>query len=436
MPKDLPAWLSYIESLHPKAIAMGLERVKRMIARLQLHPSFTIITVAGTNGKGSTCAMLAEIYQQAGYQVGSYSSPHLLRYNERVKINGVEASDSDLCKAFAEVDAARNQGEVIALTYFEVGTLAAMLHFMQSKLDVAILEIGLGGRLDAVNAFEPHCSIVTSVDLDHQEFLGDTRELIGFEKAGVYRAHKPAICGDAHPPASLVAHAHDVKADFKCIQQAFGYKSIGDEWQFIAHHQVRYTLPNPALKGYYQLSNAACAVAAVETLQAKLPVKALSIVHAMQQVALAGRFQTLKRQLNQHYQVILDVAHNPHAATALAANLKACRQLNSKTYAVFAMLADKDMQGVITAVHSEIDVWYVADIDHVRGASANILAMHIMQVNPKAVIYTFDSATLAFQQARVDMEACKEVRENDKIVVFGSFFTVSAAMQIAEVVKS
>lgn len=436
MPKDLPAWLSYIESLHPKTIAMGLGRVKRMVARLKLHPTFTIITVAGTNGKGSTCAMLAQIYQQAGYQVGSYSSPHLMRYNERVKVNGAEVGDADLCRAFAVVDAARNQDEVIALTYFEVGTLAAMWHFMQTKLDVVILEIGLGGRLDAVNAFDPHCAIVTSVDLDHQEFLGDTREQIGFEKAGVYRADTPAICGEAEPPASLVAHARHIKADFKCIKQDFDYRSVDGGWQFTVLGQVLYTLPQPTLKGDYQLSNAACAIAAVESLQPRLAVKEIAIANAMQQVTLAGRFQTLKRQLSQHYQVILDVAHNPHAAAALAANLKACRQLNGKTYAVFAMLADKDIRGVIAAVNHEIDVWYVASIDHVRGARAVVLAAIIRKHYPQAVIYTFDTTIQAFQQACIDIEACKDAHENDKIIVFGSFFTVSAVMQSAGVVKS
>lgn len=436
MPKDLPAWLSYIESLHPKAIAMGLERVKRMIVRLQLHPTFTIITVAGTNGKGSTCAMLAQIYQQAGYQVGIYSSPHLLRYNERVKINGIEASDADLCQAFAVVDAARNAGEVIPLTYFEVGTLAAMWHFMQAKLDVVILEIGLGGRLDAVNAFEPHCAIVTSVDLDHQEFLGDTREQIGFEKAGVYRAGKPAICGDADPPERLVKHAHQIKADFKCIQQDFEFQSLADTWQFKVYGQTRYTLPKPALIGDYQLSNAACAIAAVEALQPRLAVNQAAMAKAMQQVTLAGRFQILKTQASQRYQIVLDVAHNPHAATALAANLNACRQTQGKTYAVFAMLADKDIRGVIEAVNNEIDVWYVASIDHARGASASVLAKYIAQVNPQAKIYQFDTVTQAFQQACRALEACEDAHENDKIITFGSFFTVSAVMQKAGVVKS
>ena len=427
-PTNLAEWLSYIESLHPKSISMGLDRVNQMIDRLVLHPTFTIITVAGTNGKGSTCAMLAEIYQQAGYRVGCYSSPHLLRYNERVRVNGLEASDDDLCLAFEAVDAARNADDAIALTYFEVGTLAAVWHFMQAQLDVVILEIGLGGRLDAVNAFEPDCSIVTSVDLDHQEFLGDTREAIGFEKAGVYRANKPAILGDASPPVSLIQHAQKIKARLSGIQKNFGYQLTQSDWQFIVHETVRYTLPLPALKGEYQLSNAACAVAAVDSLQGILPVSADAIANAMRQVKLSGRFQLVQTKPD----VVLDVAHNPHAANALASNLKQARTANGQYLAVFAMLADKDMAGVVSALKDEIDVWYVAGIDHVRGANAEQLAAHIRTIKPNAKIHLFDTAVEAFKQACIAIETCNDVNENDKIVVFGSFFTVSAVMQVLD----
>ena len=427
-PLSLVDWLSYIESLHPKSIAMGLDRVNQMIERLALYPKFAIITVAGTNGKGSTCAMLAEMYQQAGYQVGCYSSPHLLRYNERVRVNGIEAADADLCLAFEAVDAARNIDDAIALTYFEVGTLAAVWHFMQVPLDVVILEIGLGGRLDAVNAFEPDCAIVTSVDLDHQEFLGDTREAIGFEKAGVYRANKPAILGDANPPVSLVQHAQNIKAQLGQIQQDFGYQLSQSSWQFIAHGAERYTLPLPALKGDYQLSNAACAVAAVEALQYKLPVAIDAMTNALRQVKLSGRFQLVQTKPN----VILDVAHNPHAAKALAINLKQSRASHSQVLAVFAMLADKDMSGVIAALMGEVDVWYVASIGHVRGASARQLAAHVRAINPNARVQLFDTTVQAFKQACIDIETCNDVNENDKIVVFGSFFTVSAVMQVLD----
>lgn len=435
IPKSLDAWLSYIESLHPKSISMGLDRVNRMIARLNLSPKFPIITVAGTNGKGSTCAMLAQIYKQAGYQVGCYTSPHLLRYNERVRVNGVEASDAELCVAFSAVDAARVGADniEIALTYFEVGTLAAMWHFMQANIDIAIMEIGLGGRLDAVNAFEPSSAIVTSVALDHQDYLGDTRELIGFEKAGVYRNSVPAICGDINPPASLIAHAEQIQADFKRIHQDFGYLTVGNCWQFLQNGSVVYTLPKPTLQGSYQLANASCAIAAVESLQSKLPVLLDAMASAMQQVSLAGRFQVIATNQSNAPRVILDVAHNPHAAKALSENLKACKvqytQTNveicpAKTFAVFAMLADKDMQGVVSELQNEIDVWYVASIDHARGAQASDLTEVIVGVNPAAEIKMFDNANNAYQQACIDM------RENDKMIVFGSFFTVSSVLQV------
>ncbi len=435
MPKTLAAWLSYIESLHPKSIVMGLERVKRVIDYLHCEPKFLIITVAGTNGKGSTCAMLEQIYKQAGYQVGCYTSPHLLRYNERVRVNGNEVSDAALCDAFEAVETARLEtvkqtpdGAAIQLTYFEVGTLAAIWHFMQTGIEVAILEIGLGGRLDAVNAFEPSCAIVTSIDLDHQEFLGDTRESIGFEKAGVYRKSVPAICGDANPPASLIAYAKNIQADFKCIQRDFNYAVLGEFWQYLLADKTVYTLPMPALKGLYQLSNAACAVSAVEALQFTLPVSNDAIACAMREVQLAGRFQIVA---NLHSpKVILDVAHNPHASLALAENLKVSKPQNGRTFAVFAMLSDKDIHGVVAAVKDEIDVWYISSIDNVRGASALELAKIVNEVAPNAVYKTFENAAEAYLQASNDIEACIDRSENDKIVVFGSFFTVSSVMQL------
>ena len=437
-PKDLASWLSYIEGLHPKSIAMGLDRVRLMIDRLQLDPKFPIITVAGTNGKGSTCAMLEQIYKQAGYHVGCYSSPHLLRYNERVRVDAIEVPDEDLCAAFNAVDSARvdvnNQGT--PLTYFEVGTLAAMWHFMQTGVEVAILEVGLGGRLDAVNAFEPSCSIITSIDLDHQEFLGNTRESIGFEKAGIYRSSLPAICGDANPPASLVAYAHEIHADFMSLNRDFDCHLNEDCWQYIGHKKILYTLPLPVLQGRYQLNNAACAITAIESLQSRLPVEIDAIKNAMLLVRLAGRFQTVSKfaATSDTPWVILDVAHNPHAAKALAENLRAIKTQSSnvrtgKTFAVFAMLADKDIKGVIDAVKHEIDAWYVAGIDHARGALAKDLAEMIAGVIPNASIQTFNDANNAYQQACIDIEACIDVNENDKIIVFGSFFTVSTVMQ-------
>lgn len=432
--QDLASWLQYIESLHPKSIAMGLARITRMIERLQLNPAFKIITVAGTNGKGSTCAMLEQIYLQAGYSVGCYTSPHLLRYNERVRVNGQELTDGALCEAFSVIDAARNSHDVIQLTYFEVGTLAAIWHFMHAvahKLDVVILEIGLGGRLDAVNAFTPDCAIVTSIDLDHQEFLGETREAIGFEKAGVFRANKPAICGDANPPSSLVDYAQNIHANFQAIYQDFGFKLAESSWQYTAHGTVIYSLPLPALLGDYQLMNAACAVAAVESLQGCLPVSETAIGHGLREAKVDGRFQIVREhgQGKVSAALIFDVAHNPHAARALAKNLKAQQENTGKTFAVFAMLADKDIRGVIEAVIQEVDAWYVATIDHVRGENAAHLAKLIEEIQPHAQVKIFNDAFMAYQHARIDLESCNDVNENDKIVVFGSFFTVSTVMQ-------
>lgn len=438
-PNDLSSWLSYIERLHPSAIEMGLTRVKSVIQRLNLKPDFRIITVAGTNGKGSTCAMLAQIYQQAGYQVGCYTSPHILRYNERVQVNGVEASDDALCDAFSAIERARQAGndhDETRLTYFEMGTLAAVWHFMQASIDVAILEIGLGGRLDAVNAFEPDCAIVTNVDLDHQDFLGDTRELIGFEKAGVYRSEVPAICGDINPPHSLIEYANEIGADLKCLNHAFGHEVDSTGWYFLSEQKRICHLAMPALHGDYQLNNAACAVAAVSTMQSVLPVGVEAISRAMHEVSVAGRFNIVSK----NPWLILDVAHNPHAAKALAGNLHAFNQLNasmsfqqssvkSRTLAVFSMLADKDIKSVVEAVNSEIDVWYVAAIDHLRGATLDVLVKSIAETNPHADVKVFDTVIDAYRQAIIDIEGYIERNENDKIIVFGSFFTVSSVMQ-------
>ncbi|MBM3351115.1 MAG: bifunctional tetrahydrofolate synthase/dihydrofolate synthase [Betaproteobacteria bacterium] len=420
-PEDLSSWLAHIERLHPKSIDMGLDRVHIMIERLKLYPNFRIITVAGTNGKGSTCAMMSQIYLQAGYQVGCYTSPHLLRYNERVRVGGVEVSDAALCEAFSIVDAARcvEHDVEIPLTYFEMGTLAAIWYFMKIGVDVAVLEVGLGGRLDAVNAFEPDCSVVTSIDLDHQEFLGETREEIGYEKAGVYRRDKPAICGDNSPPQSLIEYARLVEADLQCIHRDFNQQCLNAHWQFLVNGTVKYTLPLPMLKGSYQLNNASCAIAAIESLQKVLPVAESSMIAAMCQVVLAGRFQIV----SERPRVILDVAHNPHAARALAQNLEGIKSATGKTVAVFAMLADKDIGGVVHAVKDVIDVWYVASVHHARGASASELYEKIAKIISEAKIQVFDSASVALRQA------CMDVNENDKIIVFGSFFTVADVMQ-------
>lgn len=416
LPIDLAGWLTYIEAQHPKSVAMGLDRVNEVKQRLKLNPDFPIITVAGTNGKGSTCAMLERIYHEADYRVACYSSPHLLHYNERVRIGCQEASDEDLCRAFLAVEAARDE---ILLTYFEFGTLATMWHFMQSGVDVAILEVGLGGRLDAVNVFDPACTIVTGIDLDHMDFLGNSREAIGYEKAGIFRQGIPAICGDINPPDTLVHHATSIGADLMLVGRNFEFRLTGNRWAYRQGQTEIDPLPLPALVGDFQLFNAACVVTAIEAMQEALPVTPAAIATGLRTATLAGRFQLHSNRP----QVILDVAHNPHAASALAENLRRL-SCHGRTLAVFAMLADKDIAGVVAAVSMEVDSWYAAGIGNTRGASALQLVNLIHQQASGSVIQSFPDVTSAY------LQACMDASENDRIVVFGSFFTVADVMRV------
>ncbi|MES2547282.1 MAG: bifunctional tetrahydrofolate synthase/dihydrofolate synthase [Pseudomonadota bacterium] len=413
-PTTAQQWLAYIEALHPKSIAMGLDRVSAVAKNLAIKPSFPIITVAGTNGKGSTCAMLSQVYTEAGFVVGCYTSPHLMRYNERVKINQHEISDTDLCTAFDAVEDARGN---IALTYFEMGTLAAMWHFCRSKVDVVVLEVGLGGRLDAVNIFEPACTIVTTIDLDHMEFLGDTREKIGFEKAGIFRSTILAICGDENPPDSLVNHARQIQAPLKLIQRDFSVKKSANGWQY-SEGGKDLLLPNLGLQGEFQLNNAACVICAVQHLQPVLPVKTHQLYQALQAVTLVGRFYSIHSNPN----IIVDVAHNPHAALSLAHNLQATA-CAGRTLAVFAMLADKDIDGVIQSVSPHIDQWFIADNHSARGAKAQDLHDKLIQHNPDIKMDLFADVASAL------VAACKIATKNDRIIVFGSFYTVADAIE-------
>ena len=414
-PISLAQWLTYIEALHPKSIAMGLERVSIVANRLGLAPDFPIISIAGTNGKGSTCAMLESIYLKAGYNVGAYVSPHFIRYNERVRTNQQEIQDKALCDAFDAVETARDE---IVLTYFEMGTLAAMWHFMQSNLDLAILEVGMGGRLDAVNVFEPSCSIVTSIDLDHMDYLGDTREEIGKEKAGIFRANKPAICGDENPPASLLQYANEVKAELHLITRDFTVNKEGDSWRF-GTDKHEFLLPNLSLQGDFQLNNAACAISTVLQLAEQLPVSESIIGEALSAITLLGRFYHYRTNPN----IILDVAHNPQAAKSLAKNLQKTT-CNGRTIGVFAMLADKDIPHVIEALVSQVDSWYLADTHNARGATAKQLQSHLQDQVKHDLIKCFDSVSSALRSA------CIEVNKNDRIIVFGSFYTVADAIEV------
>ena len=304
---NLHDWLTYLESLHPKTIALGLERVAQVKQRLNLHPDFPIIVVGGTNGKGSVCAVLESILHAAGYRVGCYTSPHLLDYNERVRIGKQQASDAELCASFAQIEQVRGD---IPLTYFEFGTLAAMQCFIEHKVEVAILEVGLGGRLDAVNVFDSDCAVVTNVDIDHTDYLGDTREAIAYEKAGIFRSGKVAICADADVPQAITDHAGKIGAQLWRIGQEFGFTPHQGQWDYRSIVGARNSLPYPALRGAYQLHNASAALAALDALKDKLPVSMESVRRGLVEVALPGRFQVVPGKP----MLILDVAHNPHAA--------------------------------------------------------------------------------------------------------------------------
>ncbi|HLY95950.1 MAG: bifunctional tetrahydrofolate synthase/dihydrofolate synthase, partial [Sideroxydans sp.] len=307
MPNTLAEWLTYLESLHPKTIALGLERVAQVKQRLNLQPDFPVIIVGGTNGKGSACAMLEAILHAAGYRVGCYTSPHLLDYNERVRIGKQPASDAELCASFAQIEQARGD---TPLTYFEFGTLAAMQCFIGHTVDVAILEVGLGGRLDAVNVFDADCAVVTSVDIDHVDYLGDTREQIAFEKAGIFRRGRVAICADSDVPQAVQTHAQQVGAELWCIGSEFGYAAHQGQWDYRSKVGSRSALPIPALRGAFQLHNASAVLAVLDALKGELPVSMEAVRRGLVEVQLAGRFQFVPGKP----QLILDVAHNPHAA--------------------------------------------------------------------------------------------------------------------------
>lgn len=435
MPTTLADWLTHLESLHPKTIALGLARVAQVKQRLNLHPDFPVIVVGGTNGKGSVCAMLESILYAAGYKVGCYTSPHLLHYNERVRINKQQASDAELCASFEAIERARQgipiptptlplkgRGQSlepleIPLTYFEFGTLAAMQCFIAHRVDVAILEVGLGGRLDAVNVFDSDCAVVTSVDIDHVDYLGDTREKIAFEKAGIFRANKVAICADPNVPESLRAHALTLGADLWCIGSDFGCTPHQGQWDYRSKVGARNALPHPALRGAFQLNNASAVLAVLDALQDRLPVSMAAVRRGLTEVELTGRFQFVPGKP----QLILDVAHNPHAARSLAHNF--ANLPPAKTYAVFAMLKDKDMAGVVELMNPHIDIWLVAGIDAPRGASSAELAQVLQATGVRGETRCFDDVASALRFAY------KAAGENDRIAAFGSFYTVAAVMQ-------
>jgi len=422
-PATLAAWLAYLETLHPKAIALGLERVRAVHSRMNIALACPVVTVTGTNGKGSTCAMLDAILARAGYRVGLYMSPHLVRYNERVRIAGREATDEELVGAFNAVEDARtaisaDSGTATGLTYFEFGTLAALWLFARENLDAAVLEVGLGGRLDAVNIVDADVAVVSSVDLDHMDYLGPTREDIGREKAGIFRPGRPAVCADPDPPAALLHHAALLGAPLHRIGRDYGFRPQGTQWQYHGPGGARFGLPIPALRGEYQLANAATALAVLGLLHARLPVTGGALREGLLTVDLPGRFQVLPGRPT----IVLDVAHNPHAARALADTL-GTMGYHPQTLAVFGMLADKDIRGVIAAVRARIDRWFVATLPGPRGTGAAALARELAGAGiPADSVRAFDDVAAAVFAAQ------GECGETDRIIIFGSFLTVGAAL--------
>jgi dihydrofolate synthase/folylpolyglutamate synthase len=423
----LDDWLARISAQHPSTIALGLDRVSDVAARMglltpgapqgqrrgaQFPPT---ITVGGTNGKGSTCAYLERILLECGYKVGLYTSPHLHRYNERVRINGEDATDAALIEGFERVEAARGD---TPLTYFEHGTLGALWQFAASGLDAMILEVGLGGRLDAVNVVDADCAIVASVDLDHQAFLGNDRESIGFEKAGIFRAGRPAIFGDMNPPARLEAHAGAIGAQLQVLGREFRYEARGPQWDFIGRKGAKRALPFPALRGRWQLRNASSALAALDELSDRLPVSLGEVKRGLALVRLPGRLQVLPGRPA----VVMDVGHNPHAARALADGL-GDMGFAENTLGVFAILKDKDVGGVIEAMRGRIDRWYVAASDSDRAAPAATVVDVLDAHGLGQVTRAFATVPSAFEAAR------RDAGPNDRIVVFGSFTTVAEALR-------
>jgi len=412
-------WLGYIEKLHPQDIDMGLERVRSVYARLGSHFDCPVIIVGGTNGKGSTSTMLQSMLMQAGYRVGLYTSPHIRIFNERACINGEMMPDDAFVRGFEAVEKARGETR---LTYFEFTTLAILHLFAETRLDAVILEVGLGGRLDAVNVIDADVAVVTNVDIDHVDYLGDTRDQIGYEKAGIFRAGRAAICGDPQPPHSLLRHAEKTGADLWLAGRDFSCSTDESKWHYAGRSQKRRQLDYPALKGSNQIKNASLALAALEALQHRLPVGESAVRDGLRLAYLPGRFQILAG----NPVVILDVAHNPHAAAVLADNLAGLGS-SGATHAVFGAMADKDIAGVIEKMKKAVDYWYVTDLPLARAASAEQLKEQILAAKIAGSSYAEPGGIVKIFTSSADALACAKssAAENDKIVVFGSFWTVA-----------
>ena len=417
----LSDWLAHCEQLHPKNIDMGLERVRTVAERMQIRFDCPVITVAGTNGKGSTCAMLESILLQAGYRTGVYTSPHLVHFEERLRLSGEAVDASKLVASFSAVERARAQNdEEVSLTYFEFSTLAILDVMAQSKLDVVILEVGLGGRLDAVNIIDPDCAVITSVDIDHTEFLGSDRESIGFEKAGIMRTGRPVVVSDPMPPQSVLDHALEIGADLWRFGVDFNVSGDKQQWGWAGRGRRYSGLAYPALRGANQLVNAAGVLAALAAVRDRLPITAQAVRNGLAFVELPGRFQIIPGEPT----LVLDVAHNPHSVAALAANLDAMSYFPT-THAVFGAMADKDLAPMLAKINPLIDKWYFTDLPTPRAESgAGLLAKWQAQNTRKTATAT------AWPDPQQALQAAIEAADpTDRIVVFGSFYTVGGILK-------
>ena len=431
-PQTLSEWLAHCERLHPVTIDMGLERVQRVAQRMGLAMGCPVITVAGTNGKGSTCAMLEAVYTQSGYRTGVYTSPHLVHFEERCRIAGEPVATQDLLPAFAEVETARKgQGadqEEVSLSYFEFTTLAILRTLSRSGLDVAILEVGLGGRLDAVNIIDTDCAVITCIALDHMALLGNDREAIGYEKAGIMRTGRPVVVSDPVPPQSILDRALEVGADLWRLGKDFHFAGDQQQWGWAMHPSHggrRYAgLAYPALRGANQLVNASGVLAAVEALRSRLPVTAQAVRNGLALVELPGRFQIVPGTPT----LVLDVAHNPHSVAALTENLDAMGYYPT-THAVFGAMADKDLPAMLERIAPLIDHWHLTDLPLERAMKADALAQVLNNTPATAPGGKTRVAGCHASPMEALRAAVAQADPADRIVVFGSFFTVGGVLQ-------
>ena len=416
LPTTLDGWLAHCERLHPKTIDLTLERVALLRDRLGLRFGVPVISVAGTNGKGSTCAMLESVARHAGYRVGLYSKPHLVHFEERCRIDGEICSAESLLPHFEAVEAARGD---VALTYFEFTTLAILRALAAAPLDLVILEVGLGGRLDAVNAIDADVAVVTSIALDHTEYLGNDREAIGFEKAGILRAGRPAVVCDPQPPASLIAHAQALGADLWLLGRDYNVQGDPQQWAFSGRGRRLAGLAYPALRGANQLLNAGGALAALTALHDRLPVNAQAVRSGLAMVELPGRFQIVPGQPT----LVLDVAHNPQAVAALALNLDQMGFF-PQTHAVFGAMRDKDIAALLRHMAPLVDHWHLCALPTARAAAADELAAAVRAATGGRSV----GISLHAGPAEALRAAAAAADPADRIVVFGSFYTVGGVL--------